>query len=196
MKIGYARVSTQDQKLELQLDALTQHGCGQIFREKKSGKSKERPELKKMISQLRAGDTVVVWKLDRLGRSLRDLIDLVAEFKERGVEFVSLQDGINTATPTGRFTFNIFASLAEFEREIIRERTKAGLDSAKARGKKGGRPVGLSKAAMEKAKSARILFDSGTKTVEEIAKILGIGRATCYRYIGHITGTDENAKVK
>ncbi|RDV13321.1 recombinase family protein [Pontibacter diazotrophicus] len=183
MKIGYARVSTQDQKLELQLDALTQHGCGQIFREKKSGKSKERPELEKMINQLRSGDTVVVWKLDRLGRSLRDLIDLVSEFKERGVEFVSLQDGINTATPTGRFTFNIFASLAEFEREIIRERTKAGLDSANARGKKGGRPTGLSKAALEKAKSARILFDSGTKTVEEIAKILSIGRATCYRYI-------------
>ena len=183
MKIGYARVSTLDQKLELQLDALTQHGCEQIFREKKSGKSKERPELEKMVSQLRAGDTVVVWKLDRLGRSLRDLIDLVSEFKERGVEFVSLQDGINTATPTGRFTFNIFASLAEFEREIIRERTKAGLDSAKARGKKGGRPVGLSKAAMEKGKSARILFNSGTKTVEQIAKILGIGRTTCYRYI-------------
>ncbi|WP_162055991.1 recombinase family protein [Pontibacter pamirensis] len=183
MKIGYARVSTQDQRLELQLDALTQHGCGQIFREKKSGKSKERPELEKMISQLRSGDTVVVWKLDRLGRSLRDLIDLVAEFKERGVEFVSLQDGINTATPTGRFTFNIFASLAEFEREIIRERTNAGLSSAKARGRKGGRPAGLSKSALEKAKSAKILFESGTKTVEEIAKILGIGRTTCYRYI-------------
>ncbi|GAA4443178.1 recombinase family protein [Pontibacter saemangeumensis] len=184
MKVGYARVSTQDQKLELQTDALTHYGCGQLFREKKSGRNKERPELEKMINQLRAGDTVVVWKLDRLGRSLRDLIDLVAEFKERGVEFVSLQDGINTATPTGRFTFNIFASLAEFEREIIRERTKAGLAAAKARGKKGGRPAGLSKPAMEKARSARILFGSGTKTVEEIAQILGIGRATCYRYLG------------
>ena len=185
MKIGYTRVSTQDQKLELelQLDALTLHGCGQVYREKKSGKNKERPELEKMINQLRSGDTVVVWKLDRLGRSLRDLIDLVAEFKERGVEFVSLQDGINTATPTGRFTFNVFASLAEFEREIIRERTKAGLASAKARGRTGGRPAGLSKAAMEKARSARILFDSGTKTVGEIAQTLGIGRATCYRYL-------------
>ena len=128
MKIGYARVSTQDQRLELQTDALAQCGCGQIYKERKSGKNKERPELEKMISQLRSGDTVVVWKLDRLGRSLRDLIELVAEFKERGVEFVSLQDGINTATPTGRFTFNIFASLAEFERELIRERTNAGLD--------------------------------------------------------------------
>jgi DNA invertase Pin-like site-specific DNA recombinase len=186
MKIGYARVSTQDQKLELQLDALTQYGCNQIFKEKKSGKSKERPELEKMNSQLRAGDTVVVWKLDRLGRSLRDLIDLVAKFQQRGVDFVSLQDGINTATATGRFTFNIFASLAEFEREIIRERTKAGLDAAKARGRKGGRPQGLSKDAVEKAKSARILFDSGTKTVEEIAKTLHISRATCYRYLSFI----------
>ncbi|MFD2065584.1 recombinase family protein [Pontibacter silvestris] len=191
MKIGYARVSTQDQKLELQTDALTQHGCEQLFREKKSSKSKERPELEKMISQLRAGDTVVVWKLDRLGRSLRDLIELVSDFKERGVEFVSLQDGINTATPTGRFTFNIFASLAEFEREIIRERTKAGLEAAKARGRKGGRPKGLSKAAMEKAKTAKVLFDSGTRTVEEIAGILGIGRATCYRYLAYAAGIEE-----
>ncbi|MFT2011471.1 recombinase family protein [Pontibacter sp. 13R65] len=183
MKIGYARVSTQDQKLELQTDALTHYGCEQLYKEKRSGKNKERPELEQMVSQLRSGDTVVVWKLDRLGRSLRDLIDLVSDFKERGVDFVSLQDGINTATPTGRFTFNIFASLAEFEREIIRERTKAGLDAAKARGRKGGRPSGLSKVAMEKAVTVKILFDSGTKTVEEIAKILNIGRATCYRYI-------------
>ncbi|GAA4316502.1 recombinase family protein [Nibribacter koreensis] len=186
MKIGYARVSTQDQKLELQTDALTHHGCGQIYMEKKSGKSKDRPELERMISQLRPGDTVVVWKLDRLGRSLRDLIDLVAEFKEKGVDFVSLQDGINTATSTGRFTFNVFASLAEFEREIIRERTRAGLDAAKARGRTGGRPLGLSPDALEKAKSARILFDAGGKSVGEIAKILGVGRATCYRYLGQI----------
>ena len=193
MKIGYARVSTQDQKLELQTDALLQHGCEQIFKEKKSGKNKERPELEKMISQLRSGDTVVVWKLDRLGRSLRDLIDLVAEFKERGVDFVSLQDGINTATATGRFTFNIFASLAEFEREIIRERTKAGLDAAKARGRMGGRPAGLSKEAQGKAKSAKILYDSKLKTVEEIAKQLGIGRATCYRYIDYASALEERS---
>ncbi|RNI28909.1 recombinase family protein [Rufibacter immobilis] len=184
MKIGYARVSTQDQKLEAQTDALTLHGCERIFKEKKSGKNKERPELEKMVSQLRSGDTVVVWKLDRLGRSLRDLIDLVEGFKAKGVDFVSLQDGINTATPTGRFTFNVFASLAEFEREIIRERTKAGLAAAKARGRNGGRPAGLSPEATEKAKSARILFDAGGKSVGEIAKILGIGRATCYRYLG------------
>lgn len=183
MKIGYARVSTQDQKLELQTDALTSQGCEQIFKEKKSGKNRERPELERMIGQLRPGDTVVVWKLDRLGRSLRDLIDLVQDFKERGVDFVSLQDGINTATATGRFTFNVFASLAEFEREIIRERTKAGLAAATARGRSGGRPAGLSADALEKANSARILLNSGSKSVGEIAKILGIGRATCYRYL-------------
>ncbi len=186
MKIGYARVSTQDQKLELQLDALTSNGCEQVFQEKKSGKNKERPELENMLGLLRSGDTVVVWKLDRLGRSLRDLIDLVAEFKKRGVDFVSLQDGINTATSTGRFTFNIFASLAEFEREIIKERTKAGLVAARARGRAGGRPKGLSPKAMEKARSAKVLLASG-KRPEEIAKILGISRATCYRYIDTIS---------
>ena len=143
-------------------------------------KAKERAELEKLLNQLRAGDTVVVWKLDRLGRSLRDLIDLVAEFQSRGVDFMSLQDGINTSTSTGRFTFNIFASLAEFEREIIKERTKAGLQAAKARGKVGGRPDGLSQEATEKARSAKILHESGSKTVNEIAKILGISRATCY----------------
>ncbi len=182
MKIGYARVSTQDQKLELQLDALTQQGCELVFQEKKSGKNKERPELEKLLGQLRSGDTVVVWKLDRLGRSLRDLIDLVAEFQKRGVDFMSLQDGINTATSTGRFTFNIFASLAEFEREIIKERTKAGLVAAKTRGRAGGRPAGLTPEAQEKAKSAKVLFESG-KRVEDVAKILGISRATCYRYL-------------
>jgi len=183
MKIGYARVSTQDQKLELQLDDLKSAGCEQIYQEKISGKSKARPELEKMITQLRKGDTVVVWKLDRLGRSLKDLIELVSLFRDKGVEFISLKDGIDTSTATGRFTFNIFASLAEFEREIIRERTMAGLEAAKARGKKGGRPKGLSKEALAKAEHAKILYENGKKSVQEIAKGLGISRATCYRYI-------------
>jgi DNA invertase Pin-like site-specific DNA recombinase len=183
LKIGYARVSTQDQKLELQLDDLNRYGCEQLFKEKKSGKSKEPPELEKMLGQLRAGDVVVVWKLDRLGRSLKDLIDLVAEFKSKGVEFISLQDGINTGTPTGRFTFNIFASLAEFEREIIRERTKAGLEAAKSGGRNGGRPKGLSLEAQNKAYYAKELFAASNKSIQEIAKVLGIGRATCYWYI-------------
>lgn len=183
MKIGYARVSTQDQRLELQLDDLKNYGCEQIYKEKVSGRSKERPQLIKMIGQLRKGDVVVVWKLDRLGRSLKDLIELVSAFREQGVEFVSLKDGIDTGTATGRFAFNIFASLAEFEREIIKERTMAGLEAARTRGRRGGRPAGLSKEALAKATSAKILFDSGEKTVKEIAAGLGISRATCYRYI-------------
>jgi DNA invertase Pin-like site-specific DNA recombinase len=183
MKIGYARVSIQDQKLELQLDNLKSYGCEIVFKEKVSGKNKPRPQLEKMIDQLRSGDVVVVWKLDRLGRSLRDLIDLVSAFREKGVEFVSLKDGIDTGTATGRFTFNIFASLAEFEREIIRERTMAGLKAARSRGRKGGRPAGLSKEALATAKNAKILYESGERTVKEIAESLEISRATCYRYI-------------
>ena len=186
MKIGYARVSTQDQKLELQLDDLKSYGCEMIFKEKMSGKSKDRPQLVKMVDQLRKGDLVVVWKLDRLGRSLKDLIELVSSFREKEVQFVSLKDGIDTGTATGRFTFNIFASLAEFEREIIRERTTSGLEAARARGRKGGRPKGLSKEAMAKAKSAKILYESGEKTVPEIAASLGISRATCYRYLNTV----------
>lgn len=144
-----------------------------------------------MLCQLRSRDTVVVWKQDRLGRSLRDLIGLVAEFQSRGVDFVSLHDGINTATSTGLFIFNIFASLAEFEREIIKERTKTGLVAAKARGRAGGRPVGLTPQAMEKAKSAKVILASG-KRADEIAKILGISRATCYRYIEFSGKTNES----
>lgn len=200
MKVGYARVSTQDQKFELQLDVLKNNGCEQIFQEKISGKSKERPELGKMIAHLRKGDIVVVWKLDRLGRSLRDLIDLVSGFREKGVEFVSLKDGIDTGTATGRFTFNVFASLAEFEREIIRERTMAGLEAARARGRKGGRPPGLSKQALRKAESVSIVYKTGEKTVQEIADSFDISRATCYRYIDLMkvveSKENEEAKIK
>jgi len=182
MKIGYARVSTQDQNLSLQVDSLKNAGCEIIFEEKISGKSKDRPELIKLFSKLRDGDTVIVWKLDRLGRSLKDLIDLVAEFQKLKVNFISLQDSINTETATGRFTFNIFASLAEFEREIISTRTKAGLASARARGRIGGRPSGLSKENLSKAKAVKILFDRQEKTMEEIGRDLKLSRSTCYRY--------------
>lgn len=183
MKIGYARVSTQDQNLELQNDELEKAGCEKIFEEKISGKTKERPALKLMMESVREGDSVIVWKLDRLGRSLKDLIDLVAEIQSKGADFISIKDSINTQTATGRFTFNIFASLAEFEREIIRERTMAGLTAAKARGRMGGRPKGLTKKAMDKAHSALLLYNSKKKTVGEIAHALGLSRATCYRYI-------------
>lgn len=184
MNIGYARVSTQDQNLDLQTDALTKAGCELIFKEKISGKSKERPELLRLFEKLRKGDTVVVWKLDRLGRSLRDLIDLVKKMQEMEVNFLSIQDGINTNTATGRFTFNIFASLAEFEREIISERTKAGLNSARARGRKGGRPSGYSQETIKKIRAVKILYDaSNSPSVQEIADNFKISRATCYRYL-------------
>ncbi len=192
MKIGYGGVSTTDQNLHLQIDALKSAGCEMIFEEKISGKSKDRPELINMFSKLRKGDTVVVWKLDRLGRSLKDLIDLVAEMEKLGVNLLSLHDSINTETATGRFTFNIFASLAEFEREMISSRTKAGLASARARGRVGGRPGGLSKENMSKAKAVKILFDQQVKTMDEIGKDLKLSRSTCYRYLDIVNSLEKN----
>lgn len=195
MKFGLARVSTEDQNLDLQVDALKAAGCEKIFTEKISSRSKDRPEVIKLISQLRKGDDVVVWKLDRLGRSLRDLIGYITKFEEMEVGFISLQDNIDTSTTTGRFIFNIFASLAEFEREIIRDRTKAGLASARARGRKGGRPAGLSAENLHKAQTALMLYEKGEKKVEDIAAVLGISRVTCYRYINTARKT-PSAPVK
>lgn len=183
MKIGYARVSTIDQNLNLQIDALKSAGCELIYEEKISGKSKDRPELTKMFSILRKGDSVVVWKLDRLGRSLKDLIDLVSRMQSLEVGFLSINDSINTETATGRFTFNMFASLAEFEREIISERTKAGLNAARARGRKGGRPPGYTKETLSKIKAVKILYDQQDKAMKEIANDLSISRATAYRFL-------------
>jgi DNA invertase Pin-like site-specific DNA recombinase len=196
MKIGYARVSTFDQNLNLQLDALKQSGCEEIFEEKVSGAAKERPQLGKLFSKLRKGDSVVVWKLDRLGRSLRDLIDLVSKMKDLDVTFVSIHDGIDTSTATGRFTFNIFASLAEFEREIISERTKAGLASARARGRKGGRPVGFSKETISKIKAVKVLYDKEDKTMNEIGEVLSISRATAYRFLNLATTWEKEKRDK
>ena len=138
MKIGYARVSTQDQDLALQLDALQTLGCEKIYQEKRSGASQERIQLKKMLDQLRPGDLVIIWKLDRLARSIRDLVDLVNTIQRSGASLYSLKDQIDTTTAHGKFTFHLFAALAEFERDIIRERTKAGLQAARARGRVGG----------------------------------------------------------
>ena len=186
MEIGYARVSTSDQNLDLQSRALTEYGCTTIYQEKISGENTDRPELKKLLKNLKKGDQVVVWKLDRLGRSLRDLVDLVALFNEREGNFISLHDHIDTTTATGRFTFDIFASLAEFEREIIRERTKAGLDAARARGRKGRRRKGLSPENLQLALTALDLHDTGKYTISEIANRLQMPIATCYRYIKHV----------
>jgi DNA invertase Pin-like site-specific DNA recombinase len=169
MIYGYARVGTEDQKLNLQLDALKNAKCDKIFKEKISA-AKERPELEKMIGLLTKGDRVVVWKLDRLGRSLRHLIDLVKGFEEKEVKFVSIQDNIDTTTAQGRFIFNLFASLAEFERDVIRERTHAGLSAARARGRTGGRPKGLSLEAQLKAQYAKKLYADRLLSILEICK--------------------------
>ena len=186
MKIGYARVSTKDQNLALQKEALQREGCELIFEEKASGAKSNRPELRRMIDQLRKGDLVIIWKLDRLGRSLRDLINLVTEIQDKGAGLKSLNDAIDTTTPQGKLTFHLFAALAEFERDIIRERTKAGLEAARARGRKGGRPKGLSKAAENNAIVARSLYDQKKMSVTEICQQLGIARSTFYKYLGSI----------
>ncbi len=183
MKIGYARVSTKDQNLSLQMDALEKEGCKQIFQEKVSGAKSDRPELRKMIDQLREGDVIITWKLDRLGRSLRDLVNLVNEIQDKGAGLKSLHDSIDTTTPQGKLTFHLFASLAEFERDIIRERTKAGLDAARARGRKGGRPKGLTKESKDKAIIAETLYKQGEMSITEICKHLGIARSTFYSYL-------------
>ncbi len=185
MRIGYARVSTKDQDLSLQTDALEKAGCEKIYREKESGKSTKRPRLKQMLSQLRKGDVVVVWKLDRLARSLKDLIDLVNKMHQGGVELKSLHDQIDTSTPQGKFTFHLFAAMAEFERDLISERTRAGLESARAQGRVGGRPKGLSQKAQHKAMLAERLYLENELSTTDICEQLSISRGTFYNYLRH-----------
>jgi DNA invertase Pin-like site-specific DNA recombinase len=190
MLIGYARVSTQDQNLALQLDALKATGCQKIFQEKVSS-AKLRSQLQKMLDRVREGDTVVVWKLDRLGRSLKELFTLINDFQNNGIGFRSLNDAIDTKTAQGRLVFNLFASLAEFERDMIRERTKAGLAAARAWGRIGGRPKGLTQEAQAKARAVKAMYVSKINTVAEIGKLFHLSRATVYRYLAwqneHIT---------
>jgi DNA invertase Pin-like site-specific DNA recombinase len=176
--IGYARVSTTEQNPTLQLDALQAAGCERVFTEEASGAVAERPELVRALDHLRPGDTLVVWKLDRLGRSLRHLIDTVRELEDRGVGFRSLQEQVDTTTPGGRLVFHVFGALAEFERDLIRERTHAGLAAARARGRRGGRPTVMTP---EKLKAARQLYDARQHTIAEIAATLGVSRASIYR---------------
>jgi DNA invertase Pin-like site-specific DNA recombinase len=192
VKIGYARVSAQEQNLSLQLDALQAADCEVVYQEKIGGGKKDRPELQKALAQIRAGDIVVVWRLDRLARSLRDLVSLVNEIQGKGAELQSLNDQIDTTTPQGKFTFHLFAALAEFERDIIRERTKAGLAAARARGRVGGRPKGLSKEAQHKAIIAEKLYRDGELTVKQICQQLSISRGTFYNYLRH-RGVDVHA---
>lgn len=176
--IGYARVSTQDQDAALQEDALRAAGCWKIFTDTGSGAAASRPELDRLMDQLRPGDTLVVWRLDRLGRSIRHLIDQMAVLEDMGVGFRSLQESIDTTSPGGKLTFHIFAAMAEFERDLIRERTQAGLQAARARGRQGGRPRLLIGANLERAQQ---LYDQKRLTVDEIAKIVGVSRTTLYR---------------
>jgi DNA invertase Pin-like site-specific DNA recombinase len=185
MKIGYARVSTEEQNLEMQRDALLQDGCGQIFEEKVSGAKKDRPELDRLLSFVREGDVIVVWKLDRLGRSLKHLVELVDLLLKKNVGLKSLNDPIDTSTSQGRFVFNIFAALSEFERDIIRERTKAGLAAARARGRVGGRKKGLTPEAEDKAMLAESLYKERKLSTRAIAKRLGISVYTLYAYLRH-----------
>lgn len=176
--LGYARVSTGDQDAQLQLDALTAAGCYRIFTDTASGALESRPELDKLLDQIRPGDTLVVWRLDRLGRSIRHLINHMDALQQQGIEFKSLQENIDTNSSGGRLVFNIFASLAEFERDLIRERTNAGLQAARARGRTGGRPASLSP---DKLRTAKRLYEQQDMTVAQIGEVLGVSRSTVYR---------------
>jgi DNA invertase Pin-like site-specific DNA recombinase len=180
MRIGYARVSTEDQTLDLQNDALKRAKCGEIYQEQASGKNTGRPQLEGCLKGLREGDTLVVWRLDRLGRNLADLVNLIAQLERRKINFESLTEKIETTSPTGRLVFHVFAALAEFERNLIRERTVAGLTAARARGRKGGRPVKLSP---KEIRTIRALLKTADMPVAEIAARFGIARSTLYRTI-------------
>lgn len=179
MMIGYARVSTQDQNLDLQTEALTRAGCEKIYEDKISGVRAERPGLIRALEMLREGDTLVVWKLDRLGRSVKQLVDMVGELHQQGIQFKSLTDAIDTGTPAGRFFFHVMASLAEMERELIIERTRAGLDAARQLGRKGGRKRLMTQSKVDSAKK---LLLNGVP-VREVAKNLGVSLPTLYRWL-------------
>ena len=180
MKIGYARVSTSDQHLDLQRDALTAAGCEKIFEDTASGAKAERIGLADALQFARKGDTIVVWKLDRLGRSLKHLIETVNDLHARGIGFASVQESIDTTTSGGKLIFHVFGALAEFERELIRERTNAGLKAARARGKNGGRPQKLTP---EKIEMAKAMVKDTSIPIMTICKQLGITKPTLYRYV-------------
>jgi DNA invertase Pin-like site-specific DNA recombinase len=189
MLIGYARVSTQDQTLNLQQDALEKIGCSKIFTDTASGAKTERTGLADALSYVREGDTLVVWKLDRLGRSLKDLIERITQLHNRKIGFKSITENIDTTTSGGKLIFHIFGALAEFERDIIRERTQAGLLAARARGRKGGRPKALSG---KKVALLKELYENKNFSINEICETLNISRTTLYRYIP--AGTGDRAK--
>ena len=178
--LGYARVSTSDQELGGQLAALQRAGCSRGFSDVASGALIERPQLERLLDHLRPGDTLVVWRLDRLGRSLRHLIESVQSLADRGVGFRSLTENLDTTTPGGRLVFRVFTALAEFERDLFRERTEAGLAAARARGRRGGRPSVMTP---EKLAVARELYGSREHTVAAIADVISVSRASVYRHL-------------
>lgn len=177
-RIGYARVSTHEQDLDLQLDALKKHGCDAIYEEKVSAASLDRPELTNCLKALRAGDTLVVWRLDRLGRSLKDLVETVTALESRGVHFQSLNESIETGSATGKLMFHVFSAMAEFERNLIRERTLAGLAAARARGRVGGRTPALDD---KQKREVRALLNDRSIPIGDIAKRYNVSRTTIYR---------------
>jgi DNA invertase Pin-like site-specific DNA recombinase len=183
MKIGYARVSTDKQTDDLQIDALKRAGCDQIFQDVITGAKDARPGLAQSLSHLRPGDTLVVWKLDRLGRTLKGLIELMNDFSARGIGFQSLTEQIDTTTAGGKLIFHVFGALAEFERDLIRERTQAGLAAASARGRIGGHPRTKALDDAKKVAIARSLYESKQHTIKQICQTVGVSRATLYRYL-------------
>ena len=180
MKIGYIRTSKKDQNPDLQRRDLLAAGCEKIFEEQISSRKAERPELRKALDYCREGDELVVWKLDRFGRSLQELIELVNGLHERGVEFVSLRESLDTTTPGGKLVFHVFGAVAEFERDVIRERTMAGLEAARVRGRKGGRKPVMDEKRI--ALASKLMGDRETP-VSEVCQAIGVSRATLYRYL-------------
>lgn len=181
MNVGYTRVSKQEQNEALQRDALKEAGCEKYFGDKMTGSKFERKGLEELLACVRSGDTVIVWKLDRLGRSLKDLIETLNLLKDRGIDFISLTEKIDTTTPGGKLIFHLMGALAEFERDLIRERTNAGLAAARARGRVGGRPKKLTTTG--KVALARRLFADPNQSISEICSTLEISRSTLYRYV-------------
>ncbi len=180
MKIGYARVSTADQNLDLQLDALKQANSDKIYTDMASGAKTDRQGLKQALENLRSGDTLIVYKLDRIGRSLKDLISIITDLTERSIQIFSIKDNIDTSTASGMLMLNMLCVLADYERTLIRERTTAGLVAARARGRVGGRPSVLS---AKQIKTARALYDSKSVTIDDICKQIGCSKPTFYRQV-------------
>lgn len=196
MKLGYIRVSKDQQTTALQEDALRQEQCERLFIDKMSGKRFDRPQFLRMLDTACAGDIIVVWRLDRLGRSLKELIETVNALAERGIEVRSLKEHIDTSTPTGKLMFHLMAALAEFERDIIRERTQAGLEAARARGRRGGRRPAIETLRPGQLERARHLYAARENTVAEIMALTGFkSRATFYKYVVHQAGEGQESST-